>query len=135
MQLGKRLITTFQVSLSLPASSIPLAVVTGIIAGVAICGSSTLFFARTLGYLDEATYFYLLAALLIYASGSRIALHIFLVVSTCVLFLIGAGMLSSACGHFQLYVFNRGVGADVAELGDGPGSFDVHGNVWHLVSS
>ena len=43
-------------------------------------------------------------------------------------------MFSSACGHFQLYVFNKNVGADVAELGNGPGSFNVDGNVWHLVS-
>jgi high-affinity iron transporter len=76
----------------------------------------------------------MLAAFIIYASGSRLTLHIFLVTSTCVLLLIGAGMLSSACGHFQTYVFNKIVGADVEELGNGPGSFDVRGNVWHLVS-
>lgn len=73
-------------------------------------------------------------ALLIYGSGSRLTLHFFLIVSTSILLLIGAGLFSSSCADYQLYVFNRGVGADVAELGDGPGSFNVNGNVWHLVS-
>jgi len=95
------------VSLTAPAASIPPAVVAGIICGIAI-------------------------SFLIYGSTSRLTLHVFLVLSTAVLLLIGAGLFSSACGYFQLYVFNHGVGSDVSETGDGPGSFDVRGNVWHL---
>lgn len=72
-------------------------------------------------------------AFLIYTSGSRLTLHYFLVASTAILLLVGAGLFSTACGAFQRYVFNRGVGGDVEEIGDGPGSFNVHGNVWHLV--
>jgi len=95
------------VSLGEPASSIPLAVVVGLLCGAFI-------------------------SYLIYRGGSALAIHWFLVISTCILFLVGAGLFSRACGYFQEYVFNRGVGGDVSETGDGPGSFDVSGNVWHL---
>jgi len=95
------------VSLGADGRSIPLAVVCGIIAGAFI-------------------------SYLIYKSSSRLTLHIFLIVSTGVLLLVGAGLFSSACGYFQIYVFNKGVGGDVSETGDGPGSFNVNGSVWHL---
>jgi high-affinity Fe2+/Pb2+ permease len=74
------------------------------------------------------------AAFAIYSSSSRLTLHFFLIGSTSVLLLIGAGLFSSACNHYQTYVFDRRVGADVEELGNGPGSYNVIGNVWHLVS-
>ncbi|GMK57510.1 hypothetical protein CspeluHIS016_0403440 [Cutaneotrichosporon spelunceum] len=95
------------VSLGIPATSIPLPVVVGIIAGAIV------------GYV-------------IYKTGSSTTLHWFLVFSTTFLFLIGAGLFSKAIGFFQYYKFAKAVGGDVAETGDGPGSFDVHGNVWHL---
>ncbi|KAF9515675.1 hypothetical protein BS47DRAFT_1371943 [Hydnum rufescens UP504] len=98
------------VSLTASAASIPPAVVAGITCGIAICKYP----------------------FLIYGSTSRLTLHVFLVLSTAVLLLIGAGLFSSACGYFQLYVYNHGVGSDISETGDGPGSFDVRGNVWHL---
>lgn len=69
---------------------------------------------------------------LIYRTGSTSTLHWFLVSSTCLLFLIGAGLASKAVGFFQYYAFSRAVGGDVAETGDGPGSFKVQGNVWHF---
>lgn len=93
------------VSLGASAKAIPLAAITGIICGLIV------------GYF-------------IYASGSRVNLTIFLVVSTNILFLIGAGLFSKAVAGFQRYKFNKGVGGDVAETGSGPGSFDVDGNVW-----
>lgn len=49
------------------------------------------------------------------------------------LFLIGAGLFSKAVGAFQENAFNRLLGADVDDAsGDGPGSYRVQGNVWHL---
>ncbi|BGP14689.1 high-affinity iron permease [Rhodosporidiobolus nylandii] len=96
------------VSLGQSAKSIPLAAIVGIVAGMFI------------GYL-------------IYASGSRLNLSIFLVASTNILFLLGAGLFSKAVADFQIYKYNTGVGGDVAETGDGPGSFDpTIGLVWHL---
>jgi hypothetical protein len=55
------------------------------------------------------------------------------VVSTNILFLLGAGLFSKAIGDFLIYVYNTGVGGDVGETGSGPGSFDpTYGTVWHL---
>lgn len=80
----------------------------------------------------------------------------FLVVMTNLLLLIGAGLFSRAVGAFQENAFNNmyvsfpslffklitiitnnqnrvGFDADdVAAAGNGPGSYDVRGNVWHL---
>ncbi|GAA5950946.1 hypothetical protein JCM8115_005014 [Rhodotorula mucilaginosa] len=96
------------VSLGQSAKSIPLAAICGILVGFVI------------GYL-------------IYLSGSRVNLSIFLVVSTNVLFLLGAGLMSKAVFFFQTYRYVHAVGGDVAETGSGPGSFDpTDGLVWHL---
>ncbi|GAA5950159.1 hypothetical protein JCM21900_004613 [Sporobolomyces salmonicolor] len=96
------------VSLGQSAKAIPLAAIVGVFTGLVI------------GYL-------------IYASGSRLNLSIFLVVSTNILFLLGAGLFSKAVADFEIHVYNAGVGADVGETGDGPGSFDpTTGLVWHL---
>ena len=49
------------------------------------------------------------------------------------LLLIGAGLFSRAVGAFERNAFNRLLGADVDDAGgDGPGSYRVQGNVWHL---
>ncbi|KZT60032.1 iron permease FTR1 [Calocera cornea HHB12733] len=95
------------VSLSASAKSIPLAVAVGL-----GCGA--------------------LVAYFIYRGSAVLAIRYFLVVSTCVLFLVGAGLFSRAVGFFEAFVFNQGVGADVEELGDGPGSYNVKAAVWHL---
>ncbi|KAG9097683.1 high-affinity iron permease, partial [Ceratobasidium sp. 370] len=95
------------VSLGQPASSIPLAALSGLIIGLLV------------GYL-------------IYASSSRTRLSAFLVASTSLLLLIGAGLLSKSIGAFERHRFNLMVGGDVAEAGNGPGSYDVVGNIWHL---
>ena len=96
-----------QVSLNIQATSIPIPVITGLLAGGVV------------GYI-------------IYRTGSTGTIHWFLVVSTCFLFLIGAGLASKGVGFFEYYVFAKGVGGDVAETGDGPGSYRTKGNVWHL---
>ncbi|TXT15962.1 hypothetical protein VHUM_00465 [Vanrija humicola] len=95
------------VSINQPATSIPLPVVVGLIAGFLV------------GYI-------------IYRTGSSTTLHWFLIISTTILFLIGAGLASRGVGFLEYYVFAKGVGGDVAETGDGPGSFQVKNNVWHL---
>ena len=49
------------------------------------------------------------------------------------LFLIGAGLFSKAIGAFQENAFNHLLGMDVDDAGgNGPGSYPVKGNVWHL---
>ncbi|TFY56958.1 hypothetical protein EVG20_g8732 [Dentipellis fragilis] len=96
------------VSLGQSARSIPIAAIVGLIVGL-ICG------------------------VLIYAFASRSTLTIFLVVMTNFILLIGAGLFSKATWAFQENAFNALLGADVDDSGgDGPGSFNVRGNVWHL---
>ncbi|KAG8927281.1 high-affinity iron permease [Tulasnella sp. 417] len=95
------------VSLGQKATAIPLAAIVGLICGL------------TVGFI-------------IYKSSSRTSISIFLVLSTNILLLVGAGLFSKAIGNFQRHKFNKMVGADVAEAGNGPGSYDVRGNIWHL---
>ncbi|KAI0070989.1 Ftr1 protein [Panus rudis PR-1116 ss-1] len=98
------------VSLGQPATSIPLAAIIGLICGL-VCG------------------------FLIYTFASRTTLTVFMVVMTNLLLLIGSGLFSKSVGAFEENRFNRLLGADVDDAGaagDGPGSYDVRGNVWHL---
>ncbi|THV04057.1 iron permease FTR1 [Dendrothele bispora CBS 962.96] len=96
------------VSLGQPATSIPIATIVGLICGLII------------GFL-------------IYQFASRTTLTIFLIAMTNLLLLIGAGLFSRAIGAFEKNAFNHLLGADVDDSGgDGPGSYPVAGNVWHL---
>ncbi|KAG8962839.1 high-affinity iron permease [Tulasnella sp. 425] len=95
------------VSLGPKTTAIPLAAIVGLLCGLIV------------GYI-------------IYRSSSRTSISIFLVISTNLLLLVGAGLFSKAIGSFQRNKFNKMVGADVAEAGNGPGSYDVRGNIWHL---
>ncbi|KAJ5816158.1 Iron permease FTR1 [Penicillium robsamsonii] len=95
------------VSLGYPATAFPLPVITGIMAG-------------------------LLAGWLIYRGGNVMSIQIFLIASTCVLYLISAGMFSKAIWSLQYYQFVVGVGSDVGETGSGPGSYNILQTVWHV---
>jgi high-affinity iron transporter len=95
------------VSLGLPATEFPIPVITGILAGLLI------------GYL-------------IYRGGNVMSIQIFLIASTSVLYLIAAGMFSKAIWSLQFHTFATKVGSDVAEEGDGPGSYDISQSVWHV---
>ncbi|KAA1088708.1 high-affinity iron permease [Puccinia graminis f. sp. tritici] len=95
------------VSLGQPATSIPIAAVTGILLGLGI------------GYA-------------IYNSSARLNLSLFLMISTIALMYVGAGLITKAAWYFKMYTFIRSVGGDAAEAGDGPGSFPVDGYIWHL---
>jgi high-affinity iron transporter len=54
------------------------------------------------------------------------------VVSTCLLYLVAAGLFSRAVLAFEMQHWNGIVGGDAAELGDGPGSYDITKSVWHV---
>ncbi|PKS11750.1 hypothetical protein jhhlp_001739 [Lomentospora prolificans] len=95
------------VSFSAPATSIPLPVVIGLIVGCFI------------GWA-------------LYKGGSLIALQMFLIASTCLLYLVAAGLIARSAGYFEAHHWNGIVGGDAAELGDGPGSYDLHRSVWHV---
>jgi high-affinity iron transporter len=95
------------VSFSSPATAVPLAVVVGLIAGCAI------------GYI-------------LYKGGASSKLQIFLVVSTCLLYLVAAGLFSRSVWYFEAQDWNNAVGSDAAELGAGAGSYDIDRSVWHV---
>ncbi|KAJ8098778.1 iron permease FTR1/Fip1/EfeU [Lipomyces tetrasporus] len=101
------IVFTGGVSLSAPAKAFPLPVICGILAGSAV------------GYI-------------IYKGGSYMRMQIFLIVSTCFLYLVAAGIMSRAVWYFEMYIFAKAVGGDVAETGSGPGSYDIRSSVWHV---
>ncbi|KAI9739168.1 MAG: hypothetical protein M1834_007381 [Cirrosporium novae-zelandiae] len=95
------------VSLGLPATSFPLPVVTGLGAGCLI------------GYF-------------IYKGGNFASIQIFLIVSTCFLYLVAAGLFSKAIWFFEQNRWNHLTGGDAAETGSGAGSYDIRSSVWHV---
>lgn len=95
------------VGLNQPASSFPLPVVCGLIAGVVV------------GFL-------------LYYFGSTISLQIFLIFSTGILYLISAGLFSRGIWYFETYVYNQKTGGDASENGSGPGTYDITKSVWHV---
>jgi high-affinity iron transporter len=95
------------VGLSYPANAFPLPIICGILAGIVV------------GYL-------------MYKGGNKFALQIFLIVSTCFLYLVASGLFSKAVWYFGNRAWNQIVGGDAAEVGSGPGSYDIRKSVWHV---
>lgn len=56
----------------------------------------------------------------------------FLVASTCLLYMVAAGLFSRAIWLIEQQQWNKVVGGDAAELGDGPGSYDIDRSIWHV---
>lgn len=95
------------VGIGLPATSIPLAAICGLGAGAII------------GYL-------------IYKGGNKTSLQIFLVVSTCFLYLVAAGLFSKGVWNLEQDAWVKIAGEGAAEAGAGPGSYDIRKSVWHV---
>lgn len=95
------------VGLKKPASSFPLPVICGLIAGIFV------------GWV-------------LYYFGTTSSLQVFLIISTCLLYLISAGLFSRGIWGFEQYVYSKKTGGDAAELGSGAGSYDISKSVWHV---
>ncbi|KAF4584305.1 Iron permease FTR1 [Ophiocordyceps camponoti-floridani] len=95
------------VSFPEPATAVPLPVIVGLGLGIFI------------GWL-------------LYKGASTAKLQLFLVLSTCLLYLVAAGLFSRGVWHFETQEWNIAVGGDAAETGDGPGSYDIDRSVWHV---
>ncbi|KAF3937564.1 hypothetical protein ABW19_dt0206569 [Dactylella cylindrospora] len=95
------------VGLAFPASAFPIPVITGMLAGAVI-------------------------GVILYKGGNMFHLQIFLIVSTCFLYLVAAGLLSRGVWTLEMYEYGKLVGGDVAETGSGPGSYDIRQSVWHV---
>jgi high-affinity iron transporter len=115
------------VSLGQPATSIPIAAIVGIAAGLVVGFVIYSFASRSSESLRTRIQYGLVLTLLL------LALTIFLIVMTNFLLLIGAGLFSKAVGNFETHAFNTLLGGEAGEgQGDGPGTYKVQGNVWHL---
>ncbi|KAL6939577.1 high-affinity iron permease [Hanseniaspora osmophila] len=68
----------------------------------------------------------------IFYGGSYSSLQVFLVISTCILYLIAAGLFSRGAWFFENYRFNKASGGDASEGGDGPGSYNILKTVYHI---
>ncbi|KAJ5654168.1 hypothetical protein N7490_001171 [Penicillium lividum] len=95
------------VGLADPASSFPLAVFCGLLAGGLV------------GYV-------------IYKGGRETSMQIFLIISTCFLYLVAGGLFSRGVWYFQNNAWNNIIGGDASETGSGPGSYDIRQSVWHV---
>lgn len=95
------------VGLDSTASSFPLPVVCGLIAG-------------------------LFVGTLLYYFGSTVSLQVFLIISTGILYLIAAGLFSRGVWFFETNTYNKATGGDASENGSGPGTYDISKSVWHV---
>lgn len=96
------------VSASEPVSSLPLSII----------------LAFTIGTLIGVT---------LYKGGNKMKLQIFLIGSTCFLYMVSAGLMSRGVWFFEQELFvQRCNGQDMAEVGNGPGSYDIVNTVWHV---
>ncbi|WVR05101.1 hypothetical protein IAU60_002113 [Kwoniella sp. DSM 27419] len=73
-----------------------------------------------------------LLAWALFSSTTPLSIKRFTTLSSLLLFLIGAGLASRAAYAFERQYFISWVGTAAAEAGDGPGSYRVQGNIWHL---
>lgn len=64
--------------------------------------------------------------------GATAKLQYFLVASTCLLYLVAAGLLSKGVWYIEAQQWNLAIGGDAAETGSGPGSYDIDKSVWHV---
>ncbi|PQE29785.1 iron permease ftr1 family protein [Rutstroemia sp. NJR-2017a WRK4] len=64
--------------------------------------------------------------------GATSKLQFFLVISTCLLYLVAAGLFSRAVWYFEAQNWNDLTGGDAAETGAGAGSYDIRKSVWHV---
>ncbi|EDO14643.1 hypothetical protein Kpol_299p3 [Vanderwaltozyma polyspora DSM 70294] len=65
--------------------------------------------------------------------SASLSLKICLVVATCFLYLIAAGLFSKGVWQLELQDYvNKCGGQDMSEVGNGPGSYDISKSVWHV---
>lgn len=69
----------------------------------------------------------------LYRSGNTLSVQLFMIISTCFLYLVAGGLFSKGVWNFELQRFiDQCGGMDVSETGHGPGSYDINMSVWHV---
>ncbi|GCE98846.1 fts3-like protein [Zygosaccharomyces mellis] len=65
--------------------------------------------------------------------SESLSLKICLVVTTCFLYMIAAGLFSKGVWQLELQDYiNKCGGQDMSEVGSGPGSYDISRSIWHV---
>lgn len=112
------------VGLGLPASSFPLAVFCGLLAG---CAVGYIIYK----YVNFST-LYCAHANILSRGGRETSMQIFLIISTCFLYLVAGGLFSRGIWYFENNAWNHVIGGDASETGSGPGSYNIDQSVWHV---
>ncbi|KAF7579954.1 Iron permease FTR1 family protein [Clavispora lusitaniae] len=74
-----------------------------------------------------------IVGIIMYRSGKTLSIQMFMIVSSCFLYLVAAGLFSKGVWNFELQRFiDLCDGFDVSETGHGPGSYDISNSVWHV---
>ncbi|KAH3681448.1 hypothetical protein WICPIJ_007605 [Wickerhamomyces pijperi] len=69
----------------------------------------------------------------LYRSSNSLSLKIFLISTTCLLYLISSGLFSKGVWQLELQRYiDLCNGQDMSEVGSGPGSYDIGNSVWHV---
>lgn len=64
--------------------------------------------------------------------GRETSMQIFLIISTCFLYLVAGGLFSRGIWYFENNAWNHVIGGDASETGSGPGSYNIDQSVWHV---
>ncbi|KAJ5946828.1 hypothetical protein N7454_003667 [Penicillium verhagenii] len=64
--------------------------------------------------------------------GRETSMQIFLIFSTCFLYLVAGGLFSRGIWYFENNAWNKIIGGDASETGSGAGSYDIRQSVWHV---
>ncbi|SCV03166.1 LAME_0H08240g1_1 [Lachancea meyersii CBS 8951] len=68
-----------------------------------------------------------------FKSSKSFSLQVSLVITTCFLYLIAAGLFSKGVWQFEVQRYvNLCNGQDMSEVGNGPGSYDISRSIWHV---
>ena len=59
-------------------------------------------------------------------------MQIFLIISTCFLYLVAGGLFSRGVWYFENNTWNKIIGGDASETGSGAGSYNIKQSVWHV---
>jgi len=63
--------------------------------------------------------------------GALVQIKYFIVISSCLLYLIAAGLFSRGVWGIEAYSWSKVIGGDADELGNGPGTYDIRKSVWY----
>lgn len=74
----------------------------------------------------------ILVGLLVYYGFAAGSTKVFLVCSTCFLYLVAAGLFSKGVWFLETYFYNKATGGDASESGSGPGSYNVARALYHV---